>query len=159
MDVDSLSAARLVRVAVANAHSVTLNGTPVGFTVPAPGMTEFSVSEKGTVLISSLASNDVAESGFVAPSSFTLFPLYPNPFNPSVTIEAELPVRDFVSVKVYSLLGGLVRSVWEGELSAGRHRFRWDGRDGNDREAASGVYIVELRRGVERRQVKGLLLR
>jgi len=159
MDLDSINGARVVRVAVANAHTVTLNGTPIVFTDPAPGMTEFSVSEKGTVLISSLASNDVAESGFVAPSSFTLLPLYPNPFNPSVTIEAELPVRDFVSVKVYSLLGGLVRSVWEGELAAGRHRFRWDGRDGNDREAASGVYIVELRRGVERRQVKGLLLR
>ena len=35
-----------------------------------------------------------------------------------------------------------VRSIHEGPLAAGRHAFRWDGRDAGGRLARAGVYFV-----------------
>ncbi len=45
---------------------------------------------------------------------------------------------------LYDTSGRLVRTLWDGALSAGTHPLSWDGRDGAGREVASGVYFVRL---------------
>lgn len=68
----------------------------------------------------------------------------PNPFNPSTTIQLDLPRSEPVTLAVHDLGGRLVRTVWDGELAAGRHSLVWDGADARGAAAASGVYLVRL---------------
>ncbi len=89
------------------------------------------------------------------PSAFVLGANYPNPFNPATTIPLSVPDgAEAVDVAIYNLLGQLVRQVWSGPLSAGEHRLTWDGRDGQGRPVASGVYLYQLRVGEQLRTRK-----
>lgn len=69
----------------------------------------------------------------------------PNPFNPAATVTFDLPAGGEVSLRVYDLHGGLVRTLLHEEMSGGRHQAQWDGRDERGEPAASGVYLVRLR--------------
>jgi hypothetical protein len=79
------------------------------------------------------------------PDQFALSAPYPNPFNPSVTIEFALPVQSDVQLVVYDILGRRVRSLVGNRLTAGNHRVLWDGRNDDSLEASSGVYFVTIR--------------
>ncbi len=71
--------------------------------------------------------------------TFSLQQNYPNPFNAVTTIpltlERALPVR----VVVYNQLGQRVETLFEGKMSKGTHRIRWDGA-----RYGSGVYFISL---------------
>lgn len=69
---------------------------------------------------------------------------YPNPFNPHTTISFSLPEMSKASLKVYNLKGQLVRSVINGELSAGLHQVLFDGKDEKGRDLSSGIYYYKL---------------
>jgi len=70
---------------------------------------------------------------------------YPNPFNPSVTIEYELPRRMRVSLTIYDAAGRRVCSLVENEtVEAGRHSIAWDGSSDTGGRVASGVYFLRL---------------
>ncbi|NUQ43909.1 MAG: hypothetical protein HUU32_21180 [Calditrichaceae bacterium] len=52
--------------------------------------------------------------------------------------------KSSVSLKIYDLPGRLVKTLADGEFSAGTHRVEWDGRDERGNEAASGVYLYHF---------------
>ncbi len=79
-----------------------------------------------------------------APMSTRLLPNYPNPFNPSTAISAELAQDGQMSIEVYDMLGRLVRTLAEGHHDAGRHVYEWDGRDLNGAAVQSGIYFARL---------------
>ena len=68
----------------------------------------------------------------------------PNPFNPETQISFTLPQGGAVSLEVYDILGQRVHSIWDGVLQTGHYTMGWNGRDGQGRTAASGVYIYRL---------------
>ncbi len=70
---------------------------------------------------------------------FKLFPNYPNPFNTSTIISYELNRQSVIIIKIYDLLGKLVRVLDEGTKAAGYHRLVWDASN-----ISSGVYILTL---------------
>jgi hypothetical protein len=70
--------------------------------------------------------------------------VYPNPFNPQTAIEYQIPDAQQVSVAVYDLLGFRVALLENGWRDRGHHLISWDGRDSQNRAAASGSYIVRL---------------
>lgn len=78
------------------------------------------------------------------PDGFALTQNYPNPFNPTTTIRFELPVRSFVTVKVYNLLGREIADLVNETLPAGTFTTEWDGRNNSGLEAASGIYYYRL---------------
>ncbi len=78
----------------------------------------------------------------VTPSNYSLDQNYPNPFNPSTTINFTIPNSDFVTLKVYNILGSEVATLVNENLSAGSYRFNFDARN-----LASGVYLYELTAG------------
>ena len=55
-----------------------------------------------------------------------------------------LPGRTEVRLGVYDVSGRLIRTLLTGVMPAGRHRVRWDGRDGEGRGVASGIYFARL---------------
>ncbi|HPU85958.1 MAG TPA: FlgD immunoglobulin-like domain containing protein [Candidatus Latescibacteria bacterium] len=89
-------------------------------------------------------SGPVAVNAPVTPPRFALHANAPNPFNPATTIRFDLPADGFVTLAVYDISGRLVRTLAEGNTGAGVHGVVWDGRDGNGRDVASGVYLVRL---------------
>jgi flagellar hook assembly protein FlgD len=69
----------------------------------------------------------------------------PNPFNPVTVIPYELSAAGAVSLRIYSVQGRLVRSLFDGHVhAAGRHAARWDGRDARGRPVGSGVYFYRM---------------
>jgi hypothetical protein len=70
--------------------------------------------------------------------------IVPNPFNPSASLRFALVRPGLVSIKVYDAAGKKVRSLKDGNMTAGRHACAWDGRDDAGRPAGSGVYQILL---------------
>ena len=73
------------------------------------------------------------------PLNYLLLKSFPNPFNPSTTIEYDVPKAGHISLRVFDLTGSEVAILREGEIQAGRHRAVFDGRD-----LASGIYFTRL---------------
>jgi len=80
----------------------------------------------------------------VVPTSYELKNNYPNPFNPSTTIEFALPQPGNVSLVVYDIAGRVVNTLVSGNMEAANHSVVWDGRDTGGRQVSSGVYYYRL---------------
>ncbi len=80
----------------------------------------------------------------LVPLEFELFQNYPNPFNAATTISFNLPKRMQVSVKIYNILGQLVKTLVDEEVRAGNHKIHWDGRSNQGSLVSTGVYIIRL---------------
>jgi hypothetical protein len=79
----------------------------------------------------------------VLPSDFQLLQNHPNPFNPSTTIEYDVPVSSEVHLAVYSPLGKLVAVLVDGQVREGRHSVVWNSSTyGVD--LPSGIYMYRL---------------
>jgi len=76
------------------------------------------------------------------PAEFALHQNYPNPFNPTTTIEFSIPQAEFVTVKVYNMVGHEIVTLINDELSTGYHSIQWDGS-----HHPSGVYFVKIESG------------
>jgi hypothetical protein len=56
------------------------------------------------------------------PSSFSLSPNYPNPFNSSTTIRYNLPAESPVTIDIYDILGRKVQTLLDVKAQAGPHQ-------------------------------------
>jgi hypothetical protein len=83
------------------------------------------------------------------PAEFALKQNYPNPFNPSTTIAFSIPenYRGQASLRIYNMLGEVVRELVSGDLAPGHYNKVWDGLDNFGQRLASGLYIYQLRAG------------
>jgi hypothetical protein len=84
----------------------------------------------------------VEEISSLTPNDYNLSQNYPNPFNPSTTINFTLPNNEFVTLKVYNVLGSEVATLVNQQLTAGSYKF-----DFNASNLASGIYLYELKAG------------
>jgi hypothetical protein len=72
----------------------------------------------------------------------------PNPFNKLTVINYQLPKTGQVSLAVYNISGQRVKTLVEQQQQqAGAHSVTWNGRDGNGRTVANGVYLYRLQVG------------
>ena len=74
------------------------------------------------------------------PKEYTLSQNYPNPFNPTTNIKFTLPKDDHVTLKVYDMLGKVVKTVVDAPLKAGEHEVLFDGYN-----VSSGVYFYTIK--------------
>ena len=93
---------------------------------------------QGTVTINH---TDVVEgeNGAEIPDQFRLVSVYPNPFNPTVEIAFEMPMRADVTATWYSIDGRQVERQVMKSLSPGAQRFSW-----TPHNLPSGVYLLNL---------------
>ena len=94
----------------------------------------------------------------VVPKVFALDNNFPNPFNPSTTLPVAVPHTAEISVKVYNILGEEVRTVFAGQVEAGRHWIVWDGKNDAGAPVATGVYLARLTADAGVSMVKKMLL-
>ena len=99
------------------------------------------------------------------PQAFELSQNYPNPFNPNTTIkytlssvggeEESLPT----TLKIYNILGEVVRTLVNEPKSTGVYYEVWDGKDGRGDQVASGIYFYRLKAGEFSETKKMVLLK
>ncbi|MHB9027807.1 MAG: two-component regulator propeller domain-containing protein [Candidatus Latescibacterota bacterium] len=81
------------------------------------------------------------------PVEATVRGVYPNPFNPSTTIEFTLRKTGYVTLSIYNLAGQKIHDLKSGMMNAGTLWVVWDGKNKNGRPVSSGVYFAQLRSG------------
>jgi len=84
-------------------------------------------------------SMNITQNGEFSISAFNLKQNYPNPFNPITTIEFSLPKAEYVTLKIYNLLGQAVITLVSEHLSRGIHNYTWDASN-----FSSGVYHYKI---------------
>jgi len=85
---------------------------------------------------------DVDDDDQLNPEVFALSQNYPNPFNPSTIIQYSLPMSEFVSLKIYDVLGREVKTLVKKEQSAGVYNVEF-----NASNLTSGVYFYRIETG------------
>ena len=88
-----------------------------------------------------LSSKDDQE---VLPKDFTLHHNYPNPFNPTTTIDYSLSSNEEVTLAIYNIRGELVKTLTSRFHQAGRYSAVWHGKNDLDEKVSSGIYIYSL---------------
>jgi hypothetical protein len=89
---------------------------------------------------------DVNETNPSIPIEFSLSQNFPNPFNPSTTIKYATSSRQFVTLKVYDVLGNELSTLVDEEKSAGNYEVEFKSAVGSF-QLASGVYFYRLQAG------------
>jgi hypothetical protein len=90
----------------------------------------------------------------ISPDEFFLYQNSPNPFNPSTKIKYTIPSviatplergkqSQFVSLKIYDVLGNEVATLVNKEVSAGTYEVEFSAKGGS----ASGVYFYKIKAG------------
>ncbi len=80
-------------------------------------------------------------------SKFGLEQNAPNPFNNSTEIRFRIPESGNVTLKIYNSVGVQVKTLVDGNMSAGYHRVTWDATDNNGVKMSSGIYFYRLTSG------------
>ena len=78
------------------------------------------------------------------PNSTQLHNNYPNPFNPTTTINYSLNYNSNVTLEVFNIKGQKIKTLENEDKIAGNHSLIWNGKDSDDESVASGVYFYKL---------------
>ncbi|MCI0692366.1 choice-of-anchor D domain-containing protein [candidate division KSB1 bacterium] len=120
-------------------------GTPITCTITTPS----SPCPSGSERAAEIKGNQV----FTLPAMLELYQNYPNPlsvtssFQLGTIIRFALPKPDLVSMKIYDILGQLVKNLVEKPLPSGVHNVVWRGDNESGGTAVSGLYFVRLQAG------------
>jgi agmatine/peptidylarginine deiminase len=76
----------------------------------------------------------------IIPFEFNLYQNYPNPFNPTTTISFQIPNEEFVSLKIYDILGNEVQTLLNKLVKPGIHNIQFEAAS-----LASGIYFYTLK--------------
>jgi hypothetical protein len=94
------------------------------------------------------------------PDALKLVKLYPNPFNPTVTLTYDLAAMNDLYVSIYNLAGEQVWNHAKGNHPAGQnYTLTWNGNDLTNSPLPSGIYLVNIQAGTQIKSEKVTLLR
>ena len=82
-----------------------------------------------------------------APKETKLFSAFPNPFNPHTNLRYSVREAGEVQLEIYNVKGQMIRSYNSNHSQPGYYQVKWDGRDTNGRQAATGVYFYRMSNG------------
>jgi len=82
----------------------------------------------------------------VNPTEFGITNNYPNPFNPSTTIEYNVENSGNVTLKIYDIMGRSVRTLINEYKESGRPDYKvvWDGKNDHGQQVSAGLYLYTL---------------
>jgi streptogramin lyase len=87
-------------------------------------------------VVTSIYEDDISE----LPIEFSISNNFPNPFNPTTTIEYYIPYSTFVSIEVSDILGNKVKTLLNEQKYSGNYKILFDASN-----LTSGVYFYTLR--------------
>ena len=114
-----------------------------------------SNSEYSDVLSVTLEWLDV--DGDQLPTVYALHQNYPNPFNPVTNLSYDLPEDAMVNITVFDMMGRVVRTLVNGQQSAGYKSLLWNATNNSGQPISAGLYIYTIQAG-EFSQTKKMVL-
>ena len=84
---------------------------------------------------------------------------YPNPFNPSTSIDIETTSKGKLLVNVYDISGRLVNTLMDNSTEPGYYTVRWNGQNLQGEIMPTGVYFVEVQSGPDLGIIKIMLIK
>ena len=95
----------------------------------------------------------------IIPEHFKVYNNYPNPFNPVTNIHFDLPKQNSIDIMIFDILGREIFNKNIEGLKPGKHEFIWEGINNSGVKVSSGVYIIQLKSGMNFHIQKMLLLK
>ncbi|MCK5619485.1 MAG: T9SS type A sorting domain-containing protein [Candidatus Krumholzibacteria bacterium] len=86
----------------------------------------------------------VAVTDRVVPPQTLEVAVFPNPFNPTVTVRIDVSKAAHLRAAVYDAAGREVNTLSDRSVGAGRVTLRWEGTNGHGRPVPSGVYFLKV---------------
>ena len=93
------------------------------------------------------------------PASFALYDNYPNPFNPTTTIDYDLSKGGPVDLAIYDVLGHRVRTLVHGHQDPGFRSVSWDATNDIGLSVPGGLYFYQLKTNEGTQTRKMLILK
>ena len=87
---------------------------------------------------------DVKEMKIIKTSSYSLDNNFPNPFNPSTVISYKIKEPSMVKLKVYNILGEVIKDLVNVFNNPGSFFVTWDGKNNSGFEVSSGIYFYRI---------------
>ena len=112
-------------------------GNTTKLVIVAPESNELFTATGDFTIDEMIIANSNSQVDVVMPTELKLSKAYPNPFNPSTSLEMYVPAEGFVNLNVYNVMGQLVDVIHSGSMSQGYHSITW-----NASSMTSGVYFV-----------------
>lgn len=78
------------------------------------------------------------------PENYRLEQAYPNPFNPSTTIEYEVKQAGDVQIAIYDILGHQVTTLVSGYHEPNTYQVEWNGINREGKAVPSGMYLYRM---------------
>ncbi len=122
--------------------SLIQNGTPVNLVVTGKNLQPYD----GDMILTSVT--NISQN----PQSYSLSQNYPNPFNPVTHLEFGITELEFVSLKVYDVLGNEIKTLVNEMKTPGAYNIEFDGSN-----LSSGIYFYKITAG-EFTEVKKMTL-
>lgn len=94
----------------------------------------------------------------VQPSNNLFVSNYPNPFNPSTTIEFSIIYSSTIELAIFNLKGQKIKTLAYNEFEKGVHSVIWNGDDEFNKPVGSGVYLYNLKVNGKTEAMKKCLL-
>ena len=86
----------------------------------------------------------VASSHNDVPATVVITGNYPNPFNPTTTIEYTLDTDSTMAIDIYNISGQHVKTLFAGQAVAGVHNTLWNGQDKTGKVVSAGIYLCRI---------------
>ena len=81
------------------------------------------------------------------PKVFHVGTNYPNPFNPSTTIDIQTASVGKLYVKIYDVSGRLINTIINRDIEPGYHSVKWNGRNFSGDAVPTGIYFIQVESG------------
>jgi len=88
-----------------------------------------------------------------------VYSVYPNPFNPTTTINFQLPENNKVMINIYDILGNKIKTLVKENKTAGYYTVMWNGLNDRGAQMASGTYFYHIQAGKHNSTKKMLLIK
>ena len=86
-----------------------------------------------------IAGNASGRINLEIPSEIYISKAYPNPFNPSTTMDIHLPNDSFVDLSIYNIMGQRIEILYSGIMESGINKMTW-----NPSNMTSGIYFIKF---------------
>ena len=118
------------------------------YSLTSSGYSDIFVAELG---------NDTSVENEIIPTKLELLN-YPNPFNPTTTIEFSIQNDSQVELSIYNIKGQKVKILVHDRFQIGNHSVIWNGDDESGNSVSSGIYYYKLNVNGKTEAVKKCLL-
>ena len=93
----------------------------------------------------------------IIPMTYHLYSAYPNPFNPTTTLDYDLPEDANVNITIYDMMGRQISTLVSSQRTAGFKSVQWNATNDKGSPVSAGLYLYTIQAG-EFRQTKKMVL-